>query len=65
METKTKVQTFEVDFKCPKCKDGFLRPTGTILTSNPPVIPHLCNLDGCNYGENFNRSYPRIEYEYT
>lgn len=63
MKIETEVKTIQVDYKCPVCKEGYLRPTGTVLASNPPIYPHLCNrAPGCAYGENLNVSYPRIEY---
>ncbi len=53
METKKEVKVFMVDYKCPKCEIGYLRPTGTILSTYPPQIPHRCNNEKCDYGENF------------
>lgn len=61
MENKKEVKTFILDFECPQCKIGKLRPTGTCFTTNPPMFPHKCNL--CEYGETFNKQYPIIEYE--
>lgn len=62
-ETK-EVKTFTVDYKCPVCDDGYLRPTGTVLTSYPPQYPHMCNREsGCGYGETFNKIYPHIDYK--
>lgn len=64
MEETIKVQTVQVDFKCPKCETGYLRPTGTVLTSYPPQIPHLCNNPACDYGETFrDKMYPYISHE--
>ncbi len=61
MEERKEVKTIRVNFKCPKCEKGFLIPTGTCLTSNPPVYPHKCN--SCEYGENFSGvCYPYTEY---
>jgi len=61
MEEREKVKTIKVDYKCPKCDVGYLRPSGTVLTSYPPQYPHKCT--ECDYTENFNRTYPYIEYE--
>lgn len=62
MEQKREVKTVQVDYKCPECKIGFLRPTGTIFATNPPQIPHKCN--NCGYGQTFTGvSYPYIDYE--
>ena len=35
MEKLTDVKLIEVDYECPKCKDGKLRPTGNCFSSNP------------------------------
>lgn len=64
MEVRKRVHTVKVDFRCPKCGNGFLRPTGTVLTSNPPQYPHKCNNNDCDYGETFNKAYPYIDYEF-
>jgi len=61
MEIKKDVKQIMIDFQCPKCKEGYLRPTGQVFTTNPPMIPHMCNKIGCDYGETFrDKSYPRI-----
>jgi len=63
-ETRKNVRIVEVDFKCPNCTTGYLRPTGSVYTTNPPMIPHRCNNPLCNHGETFtNKSYPYIDYE--
>ena len=63
MEIRKRVHTVKVDYKCPKCPSGFLRPTGTVLTSNPPQYPHKCYNPDCDYGETFvDKSYPHLEY---
>lgn len=60
MEEKHEVKTVRIQYRCPKCGNGFLIPTGTILTTYPPMIPHQCDTIGCDYGETFNESYPKI-----
>jgi len=63
-ETK-QVKTVQIDFKCPECKDGYLRPTGQTLTTHPPEYPHICNSIMCNYYETFkNKRYPYLDYVY-
>jgi hypothetical protein len=39
------VRTFEVEYACdaPGCH-GVMRPTGVMLTSNPPKFPHRCTI---------------------
>jgi len=60
MEKYTEVKTYEVDYKCPKCNDGYLRPTGYTLMSYPVKFPHVCNK--CQYGITLDKSYPTIEH---
>lgn len=58
-----KVYTVKVDFKCPKCNNGYLRPNGRCLTAYPPKFTHNCNNSGCDYSETFsNRQYPYYDY---
>jgi hypothetical protein len=65
MEVRKKVDTIKVDFKCPKCNTGFLRPTGRVLTSYPPQYPHRCNNPECDYNETFSdKTYPHLDYEF-
>ena len=59
MEEKVEVKIFQVDFKCPKCDTGYLRPTNeVVLTTDPPQHPHKCNNPKCKYTETFNTTYP-------
>jgi hypothetical protein len=67
MEQRKEVKPIQVDFKCPVCFDGYLRPTGMVLTSNPPKYPHKCNGKSCGadcyYTETFSgKTYPYIDY---
>lgn len=63
MEEVKDVKTFQIDFKCPLCKEGYLRPTGIVLASYPAQYPHICNREsGCGYTQTFNKTYPHIEY---
>lgn len=62
MEKLTDVKLIEVDYECPECKIGKLRPTGTCFASNPPQYPHFCNNDNCGHGDTFNVSYPHTRY---
>jgi len=64
MEQRIEVKTIQVDFKCPKCISGFLRPTGMVLSTYPPQYPHKCNNPNCDYHERFMEvSYPYTTYE--
>ena len=62
MEERQEVKTFEVDYKCPKCGIGYLRPTGIISDNIPLTYPHKCN--NCNYTELMKGyKYPYVIYE--
>ena len=62
MEERKEVKTFEVDFKCPKCNIGYLRPTGIVCDNNPPTYPHKCN--NCDYSKVMKgHKYPYLVYE--
>ena len=62
MEERREVKTFEVDFKCPKCGAGYLRPTGIVCDNNPPTYPHKCT--NCNYNKVIKgHKYPYLVYE--
>ena len=62
MEEKKEVRTFEVDFKCPKCDIGYIRPTGIPVGGNPIQYPHKCN--NCDYYEIMKGyQYPYHVYE--
>jgi hypothetical protein len=66
MEEIKEVQTFQVDYRCPKCNNGYLRPSGTVLTSYPPQYPHKCNNPLCDYVETFrDKSYPFTMFKPT
>lgn len=61
MEMKRVVKTFEVDFQCPKCAEGRLRPSGIAFMTYPLKYPHRCNK--CEYEEVFRVQYPYIKHE--
>lgn len=63
METKKEVKTILVDYKCPECEDGYLRPTERVLTTHPPKYPHDCNAPECDNTEVFTKTYPYTTYE--
>jgi hypothetical protein len=61
METRKDVKTVQVDFKCPKCNVGFLRPTGVVYSTYPAKFPHKCN--HCDYNETFtDKQYPYMDF---
>lgn len=53
-----KVESHQVDEKCPVCQKGWMRPTGIVLTNMPPQYPHKCN--SCNYEQTYSVRYPYI-----
>lgn len=59
METKTPAKIVIVKQWC-GC-GGQLLPTGTVYTTYPAIIPHKC--DKCGEIENFDKSYPYVDYE--
>lgn len=62
METTKEVKTIQVDYDCPKCEVGKLRPTGQKLLSYPLQYPHKCT--ECDFTETFRgKTYPYIIYE--
>ena len=61
MEQKREVKTMQVDYICPKCEVGNLRPLLNALMTYPIKYPHQCNV--CNYYEVFSIQYPYLEYE--
>ena len=61
MEEEKEVKVVMVDYKCPKCENGYMRPNGRTYPMYPPLHQHQCNC--CDYTENFsNKKYPYIDY---
>jgi hypothetical protein len=60
MQVETIVLTVRVEQVCDKCKEGVMRPSGMALMSSPAKYPHFCTV--CGAHENFNKTYPAIEY---
>lgn len=60
-ELKIPVQAFDIDYACDVsgCQ-GFMRPTGAMLFSNPPKYPHRC--DVCDAPATFDHTYPAFGY---
>jgi hypothetical protein len=61
-EERLNVKTIQVDYKCPKCIKGYLRPI--MMTYGSPDIqyPHRCNNHDCDYKIVLPVRYPYIEY---
>ena len=61
MEEVKEVKIVMVDYKCPICKDGYLRPLDSVLASYPPIYPHQCT--DCDYAESIvGKVYPYPKY---
>jgi len=52
------VNVQQADEKCPVCGNGYMRPTGITLLSDPPQFPHQCN--SCGYKQTYSVRYPYI-----
>ena len=66
METRKQLITIRVDYKCPECETGYLRPTGKVLMSSPAKYQHRCDNHECDYTKTFRgKKYPHLEYEET
>lgn len=62
METKKEVKVKQVDYICPECENGSMRPTGHVLSMDPPLYQHECTNCG-NIIEIKGKTYPYVEYE--
>lgn len=58
MSEVREVKVKQVDEKCPVCQNGWMRPTGIVLTSNPPQFPHKCQK--CGYEQIYSVRYPYV-----
>lgn len=62
MEVKRKVVPVEIDYLCPDCKEGYMRPTGIAYATSPMKYPHKCT--HCGSERTFFKEYPYVEFEY-
>lgn len=66
METRKQLITIRVDYKCPECETGYLRPSGKVLMTSPAKYPHRCDNHKCDYIKTFSgKKYPHLEYKET
>lgn len=63
MEEIKQVQTFQVNYKCDKCDDGYLIATGTAFTTNITVYDHICSNPKCQNSVALTLKYPYIKYK--
>ena len=59
-EIKTEIKTFRIKLACDEC-DGDMIYNGIVLTSNPPLFPHVCNK--CGVKINSRKKYPYLHTE--
>lgn len=55
-ETKVK----QVDQRCPVCKEGWMRPTGIVMTGEPTHFEHQCT--SCEWKNMYTERYPYVIY---
>ena len=61
-EERQEVKTYEIDMRCDKCGEGYMRQVGNIvLTTYPMLYPHECTV--CGHRENYKKKYPYTIYE--
>jgi hypothetical protein len=51
-----KVESQQMDEKCPMCNKGWMRPTGIVVTGEPPQFEHACN--NCGWKNTYPVRYP-------
>lgn len=56
MEVGQEVKIIMVYQMCDKCGEGYMEPRDIVLTSYPPLYPHMCTK--CGYSENYTKRYP-------
>jgi hypothetical protein len=57
MEEVRKIESVQVDQKCPLCNNGWMRPTG-IIVGVPALYEHKCTQ--CDYKQSYPIRYPYI-----
>jgi len=64
MEVKKEVKTFEVNYKCDECDNGYMKFGGVVLTSYPAQYTHSCDNPDCDATMTFKgEKYPQTRYE--
>lgn len=56
------VRPRKINMRCPKCKEGFMKFSGPVLTSDPAQYGHICNRYTCKHKGFYYKSYPYIDY---
>jgi hypothetical protein len=60
MSEVRELKTQHIDERCPVCRNGWMRPTGIVLTTEPPQYPHKCH--SCGYEQTYPIRYPYTVY---
>jgi hypothetical protein len=55
------VKSKQLDQRCPLCQNGWMRPTGLMVTGTPPMHQHKCTL--CSHEQSYPVRYPYIVQE--
>lgn len=56
MSEVRRVESQQVDERCPVCGQGWMRPTGIVMANNQ--FEHSCN--HCSYKQTYSLRYPYI-----
>ena len=59
MEEVNRVQTNQVDMKCPTCGNGYMRPNGIVYMTTPQQFEHKCT--NCDHKQPFGVRFPFIQ----
>lgn len=60
-EVKIPMTVVKKEYICPVCMGGYMKQTGTLFLTNPPIYEHTC--ENCGQTQEFKKQYPSIEYE--
>jgi transposase-like protein len=52
------VSVQQMDMKCPRCNQGYMRPNGLIVPGHSPEFTHVCTQ--CAYTQNYPVRYPHV-----
>lgn len=61
MEEKREVVPLKVVYKCDRCKQGEMTPTGQAFTLNNVQFEHVCSI--CGFRKSLPEQYPKIIFE--
>ena len=58
---RKEVKSFQVQYVCDSCNEGYMEPKGPMLMTHPPLYPHRCR--NCDVTMNLKHAYPIVEME--